>query len=152
MIKLLIDNPLLLLFVVAALGFLLGRVKIAGGSLGVATVLFVGLAFGALDPNLRLPDLLYQLGLVLFVYTVGLSSGPSFFAALRRRGLRDNLLVLGALILAALFTALMAALLQLRPTFAAGMFAGSLTNTPALAAVLEHLQGLAPDNLDQVAH
>ncbi len=144
MIQLLIDNPLLLLFAVAALGFLLGRVKIAGSSLGVAAVLFVGLAFGALDPNIRLPELLYQLGLVLFVYTVGLSSGPSFFAALRRKGLRDNLLIIGILVLAAALTAAAASLLRLPATYAAGIFAGSLTNTPALAAVLEYLKGAAP--------
>jgi putative transport protein len=144
MIQLFIDNPLLLLFVVAALGFLLGRVKIAGSSLGVAAVLFVGLAFGALDPNIRLPELLYQLGLVLFVYTVGLSSGPSFFAALRRKGLRDNLLILSVLVFAAGLTVLAAHLLHLPATFAAGIFAGSLTNTPALASVLEYLKGVVP--------
>ena len=144
MIQLLIDNPLLLLFAVAALGYLLGRVKIAGSSLGVAAVLFVGLAFGALDPNIRLPELLYQLGLVLFVYTIGLSSGPSFFAALRRKGLRDNLLILAVLVLAASLTALAAGWLHLPSTIAAGIFAGSLTNTPALASVLEYLKSTAP--------
>ena len=148
MIKLLVDNPLLLLFAVAALGYLLGRVKIAGSSLGVAAVLFVGLAFGALDPDIRLPELLYQLGLVLFVYTVGLSSGPNFFAALRRKGLRDNGLILGVLIVAAALTGLLAIVLQLKGTVAAGLFAGSLTNTPALAAVLEYLKALAPRDLD----
>jgi hypothetical protein len=51
------------------------------------------------DPRLKLPDALYLLGLVLFVYTIGLSSGPAFFASLRRHGVRDNLLVVGALVL-----------------------------------------------------
>jgi putative transport protein len=143
MIPLLIDNPLLLLFAVAALGYLLGRVRIAGGSLGVAAVLFVGLAFGALNPDLRLPEVFYQLGLVLFVYTVGLSSGPGFFAALRRQGLRDNLFVAALLAGAALLTALAASLLRLKATYAAGIFTGSLTNTPALAGVLEALKAAA---------
>ena len=44
MFKILIDNPLLLLFLVAAIGYPLGRLKICGSSLGVAAVLFVGLA------------------------------------------------------------------------------------------------------------
>src|SRR5574342_335644 len=105
MIQLLLDNPLLLLFIVAAIGYPLGRIKIGGGSLGVAAVLFVGLAFGSLNPNLKLPELFYQLGLVLFVYTVGLSSGSGFFAALRRKGLRDNLLIAAMLVLAAVLTA-----------------------------------------------
>ena len=141
MVRLLIDNPLLLLFSVAALGYLLGRARVAGGSLGVAAVLFVGLGFGALHPDLRLPELLYQLGLALFVYTVGLSSGPGFFAALRRKGLRDNLLVAVMLVVAAGVTTGAAMLLGLTPTYAAGLYAGSLTNTPALAGVLEYLAG-----------
>ncbi len=144
MIQLLLDNPLLLLFIVAAIGYPLGRIKIGGGSLGVAAVLFVGLAFGSLNPNLKLPELFYQLGLVLFVYTVGLSSGSGFFAALRRKGLRDNLLIAAMLVLAAVLTAVAAGLLRLTPTLAAGLFAGSLTNTPALAAVLEYVKAAAP--------
>jgi putative transport protein len=101
LLQLLVDNPLLLLCIVAAIGYLLGQVTIGGSSLGVAAVLFAGLLVGALDPRLKLPDALYLLGLVLFVYTIGLSSAPAFFAALRRQGLRDNLLVVGALLLGA---------------------------------------------------
>ena len=88
MIDLLLQNSLLLLFVVAALGYLIGRIKVRGISLGVSAVLFVGLFFGALHPDLKLPEIIYTLGLVLFVYTIGLSSGRGFFAAFKRKGLR----------------------------------------------------------------
>ncbi|MCA9975926.1 MAG: hypothetical protein KC413_09265, partial [Anaerolineales bacterium] len=101
MIQILIDNPLLLLFIVLAVGYAIGRIKIKGSSLGVAAVLFVGLAAGALHPDLELPDIIFLLGLVIFVYTVGLSSGPGFFSSFRRKGLRDNLFVVGMLTLAA---------------------------------------------------
>ncbi|MEW5989548.1 MAG: transporter, partial [Chloroflexota bacterium] len=57
MLQLLLDNPLLLLFVVAAVGYPLGRLKIGGSSLGVAAVLFVGLAIGSLHPDLKLPEI-----------------------------------------------------------------------------------------------
>lgn len=137
MIELLVRNPLLLLFIVAAVGYLLGRVSLGGVKLGVAAVLFVGLAFGALDERLKLPEIIYLLGLVLFVYTIGLSSGPSFFNSLRRKGLRDNLLVLAVLLLATGLTAAAQLLLGLSPPLAAGIFAGSLTNTPALAGAIE---------------
>lgn len=143
MIQLLLDNPLLLLFVIAAIGYPLGRIKIAGSSLGVAAVLFVGLAFGSLHPEMKLPEILYLLGLVLFVYTIGLSSGPGFFASLRRKGLRDNGLVVATLLLATALTVWVQWLLHLEPTITAGLFAGSLTNTPALAAVLDLLKGRA---------
>jgi putative transport protein len=144
MIQLLVDNPLLLLVVVAAIGYPLGQIKIRGSSLGVAAVLFVGLAFGALHPDLKLPEVLYTLGLVLFVYTIGLSSGPAFFASFQRKGLRDNLLVVGMILLAAVITAAAHYLLHLKSTQTAGIFAGSLTNTPALAGVLEYLKTFAP--------
>ncbi|MFQ3664062.1 MAG: aspartate:alanine exchanger family transporter [Chloroflexaceae bacterium] len=145
MISLLINNPLLLLFLVAAIGYLLGRVQIGGISLGVAAVLFVGLAFGALDPNLKLPDSTYLLGLVLFVYTIGLSSGPGFFASLQRKGLRDNLLVLGVLLLATALTVAAHVVIGTSAPITAGMFAGSLTNTPALASIIEQLKRGAGD-------
>ncbi len=140
MSDLLNTSPLLLLFVVSAVGYVLGRIRIGGVSLGVAAVLFVGLAFGALDPVLKLPEIIYQLGLVLFVYTIGLSSGPGFFASLRRKGLRDNLLVLGVIVLAALLSAVAQRILGVSAAITAGIFAGSLTNTPALAGVIEQLK------------
>lgn len=135
------DNPLLLLFLVAAIGYPLGRVKIGGASLGIAAVLFIGLAFGALDPEVRLPEVVYQLGLVLFVYTIGLGSGSIFFASFGPRGLRYNGLVVLGLLLAALLTMLAHIVFGLDASSTAGMFAGSLTNTPALAGVVEHLKG-----------
>ncbi len=138
------DNPLMLLFVVAASGYLVGKVKVAGVSLGVAAVLFAGLAIGALDPDLKLPELVYLFGLVLFVYTIGQSSGPGFFASFRKGALRDNAAVLAVLVLSATLSVVLSRALGLRSTFGAGLFAGATTNTPALASVLEALQSKAP--------
>lgn len=137
MIEFLVDNPMFVLFLIAAIGYPLGRIKIHGSSLGVAAVLFVGLAMGALDANLKLPEVLYQLGLVVFIYTIGLSSGPGFFASMRRKGLRDNLFIALMLVLAAGLTIVTHYALRLTPPLTAGIFAGSLTNTPALASVLD---------------
>jgi putative transport protein len=135
----LLQNPLLLLFVVAAIGYLVGKVQIRGVGLGVAAVLFAGLAIGAIDPSLKLPTIIQQLGLVIFVYTVGIASGPGFFAAFRRRGLRDNGLALGALSLGAALVLAAQSILHLRPGVAVGVFTGALTNTPALAGAVEWL-------------
>jgi putative transport protein len=139
MLELLRESALLLLFVVAAVGYVVGRLQIRGIGLGVAAVLFTGLAVGALDPALKLPEFVQQFGLAVFVYTLGVASGPGFFAAFRRRGLRDNGLALGVLGLGAAAVAAVDVLLGLRPGVAVGIFAGSLTNTPALAAVIELL-------------
>lgn len=151
MIQILIDNPLLLLFIVAAAGYAIGRIKIKGSSLGVAAVLFVGLAAGALHPDLELPDIVFLIGLIIFVYTIGLSSGPGFFASFRRKGLRDNLFIVSMLVVAALITMASHFILDLRAPVTAGMFAGSLTNTPALAGLLDAIRSTAPAaQLDQL--
>lgn len=142
-------QPLILLFLVAAVGYLLGNVKIGGSSLGIAAVLFVGLFFGALDERFKLPEILYQGGLVIFVYCIGLSSGRAFFQALRSDGIQANLLVIGMLTVGAGLAATLHFLFALPAIQTAGLYAGSLTNTPALAAVLEALQRLAPPALQE---
>ena len=81
---------------------------------------------------------------MLFVYTIGLSSGRGFFAAFKRKGLRDNALVLGMVIFAAVLAAVAHFVLSLSATVTSGLYAGSMTNTPALAAVLEQIKGFAP--------
>jgi putative transport protein len=144
MIQLLLDNSLLLLFLVSAIGYLLGQISIGGIKLGIAAVLFVGLAFGALHPDMKLPEVIYLLGLVVFVYAIGLGSGAAFFASFRQNGLRDNLFIVGMLALGAALTGLAQRLLGLKPAVAAGMFAGSFTNTPALAGVLDYIKAHAP--------
>lgn len=150
MIQLLLDNPLLLLFTIVAIGYPLGQIKIGQSRLGVAAVLFVGIGIGSLHPDLKLPEVIYLFGLLIFIYTIGLSSGPGFFASFRRKGLRDNLFVVSMIVLAGGLTVGATAWLNLKPTMAVGMFAGSLTNTPALAAILEAMKGVAPAGfLDQ---
>jgi putative transport protein len=144
MIPLLLNNPLVLLFAVVAVGYLLGRIKVAGVSFGVAAILFVGLAAGSLHPDMKLPEIVYILGLVLFVYTIGLNSGPMLLASFRGKGLRGNMLVLGVLVCMALVALAAHAAFGLKATLTAGMFAGSLTNTPALAGVVEYVQAHAP--------
>lgn len=139
-VDLLADSPLLLLFTVSAVGVVLGRIRLGGFSLGIAAVLFVGIAFSAVDERLILPEFVFMFGLALFVYLIGLASGPGFAAALRRQGVRDNLLALGV-IGVGFFLALSAArALDLGSALGAGLFAGSMTNTPALAAVIESVR------------
>src|SRR3989339_884916 len=98
MFDILAENPLVLLFSIIGLGYLIGNISLGGFKLGVAAVLFVGIALGALDPRLGLPDHIYVIGLVLFVYSVGLQAGPGFFASFHKRGLKISLIA--ALILA----------------------------------------------------
>ncbi|MEU7875398.1 TrkA C-terminal domain-containing protein [Dactylosporangium sp. NPDC049140] len=145
-------NPLLTLFVVVGGGFLVGRVRIGGFSLGVAGVLFTGIALGALDARLKLPEIVYLLGLGLFVYTMGLSAGPGFVGSLRRAGLRWNAFALAAIAGVAVLVVALSWLLDLGRAKGAGFFTGVLTNTPALAGVVERLDGGPDANLPVVAY
>lgn len=147
MTQLFVEEPLLLLFFVSALGYGIGRIKIKGASLGVAAVLFVGLAFGALSPDIKVPPVIFELGLIIFVYSVGLSSGPGFFASLNRQGLRDNLLVIAVLVLAGLIAAAAQVVLSIPSTVTSGLYAGSLTNTPALGNLITVIGNTAPPEL-----
>ncbi|MDX2022820.1 MAG: TrkA C-terminal domain-containing protein [Deltaproteobacteria bacterium] len=139
------SSELLLLFAVVLVGLALGRVSVRGFRLGVAGVLFAGLGLGAwlTEPQspLRLATPLRDVGLVLFVYLVGLSSGPGFFRAWRQGGQRASALVLAALLTGATIAYLGGRWLGLDAGYVAGMFTGALTNTPALAAATERLQG-----------
>lgn len=135
--QLLIDQPLITLFAVIATGLLLGNVKIKGLNLGSSGVLFTALLAGHL--GYAIPGGVGKLGLVLFVYCVGIGAGDRFFASLAREG--ANLAKLAVLIvgLGALVTYGGATLLGLPPGLATGIFAGALTSTPALAAATEGL-------------
>jgi len=120
-----------------------GSLRAFGFSLGVAAVLFAGMAFGAADPRLVLPEFIYVIGLVLFVYPIGLQAGPGFFASFRKRGLRMSALAIVVLVGGAALVFLLSGLLNLSAPAAAGLFCGALTNTPALAATIELVSSLS---------
>ena len=134
------ESPLLLLFAVIGIGSLVGSFKVAGFSLGPAGVLFTGIFLGSIDHRLRIPELVYVLGLVLFVYTIGIQSGPTFFASFGKRAFRANVFSFGAVLLAALLAGACQRAFGLDGPTMVGVFCGSLTNTPALAASIEVLR------------
>lgn len=141
LIELLSKNPLLTLFLVAGLGFTLGKIKVAGVSIGVAAVLFVGLGVGALGKTIALPDVILSLGLAIFVYTIGLSSGPGFIVSFKKRGIATTLLTWLCLLITAGIWFTASRMLTIQPEVAVGGFTGSLSNTAALAAVMELANG-----------
>lgn len=137
------DYPILTLFVVIGLGYVVGQIPIFGVRLGVAGVLFAGLAVGSLGPSVALPDALATLGLIMFVYTVGIHSGPAFFNSIRGHGFRATVLAVGSVVLGAVLTVALAAWLGIGGPRAAGLFCGAMTNTPALEATREVLRDTA---------
>lgn len=131
-------QPLLAVFFTIALGYLLGAVNVKGFALGSGAVLFVGLALGAAVPRLTLPPLLGNVGLMLFLYGVGIAYGAQFLRGLSSaEGAKANLAALTAVVAA---LALMFAAVRWLPGVALpkalGAFAGAGTSTAALQAAL----------------
>ncbi len=139
MIELLSNNSLLLLFTVAALGYLIGSIKIGVNRFGVAAILFVGLAFGAIDDRLVIPEIVFMLGLALYVYSIGISSGPAFFASYKKRGFKDIGFILLMLSISGLIALALSWMFGFSPGAITGIYAGSTTNTPAMAGVIDYI-------------
>jgi len=134
------DSPILTLFLVIGLGYLLGQINFFGFRLGVAGVLFSGLAVGTLGPNIAMPEVIPNLGLIIFVYTIGIETGPAFWRSFRKQGYRHTVVCVLVLVFAFAVTFAIGGALHLSKPRAAGLYAGALTNTPALAAVRERLR------------
>ena len=139
----LISDQMLVLFIILAAGALLGSFSWRGISLGTAGVLFVALVFGHF--GFLVPKVIMDLGLLLFVYAVGLQAGPRFFRMFRKQGLRYVVIGVSVALTGALATLGLAWLLKVPDDLAAGIYAGALTCTPALAAALDVFARSAPD-------
>lgn len=131
------DQPALVLLVVITLGLVLGRIRVAGLALGSSGVIFVALAAG--HWGFHLPKGIGSVGLVLFIYCIGLAAGPTFFRAFKRQGARMSVLGIVIVALGAATACACALLLNIPKDLAAGIFTGALTSTPGLAAGLEAL-------------
>ena len=134
MIDALANSPLLTLFLVVATGAVLGAIPFGRMRFGAAGALFTGLALSAIAPQLGDGMQIVQtLGLALFVYTVGISAGATFFATLNKQ-----LPLLGAAtvatVIAALATILLGHALGIERDLGLGLFTGALTAAPALDA------------------
>ena len=80
---------------------------------------------------------LTDLGLTLFVYAIGLQAGPGFFKTLKEQGKVFVVISFTSLVVALSTTIAVSRLFTIPPDITTGLFAGGLTNTPALAAALE---------------
>lgn len=135
--QLLERSPMLALFAAIGLGYALGQVSFRGFSLGVGAVLFAGLALGAIAPTAAPPGLVSSIGLVMFLYGIGVQYGKQFFAGLKGPGLKWNLLAAAGVLGAGAVALLLGRAGGVSPAYAVGLFAGSLTSTPALQAALD---------------
>jgi putative transport protein len=130
------------LFLTIALGYLAGEVTIKGFSLGAGAVLFVGLALGGFAPKAAPPALLGTMGLLLFLYSVGVQYGGQFFRGLTSiDGLKANAAAILGVITAGGVSLALVPLAGMRLDEALGLFAGAGTSTATLQAIIAALHG-----------
>ncbi len=133
---------MLVLFAILAIGSLLAQLSWRGVTLGAAGVLFAALVFGHF--GFSVPKEVMDLGLLLFVYAVGISAGPRFFRTFRKHGRRFVVIAAVVALTGALATIAVAMIFKLPYELATGLYTGALTCTPALAAAVDVLERLNP--------
>ena len=144
-------------FAIAAVGYALGRITIKGVCLGDAAVFVMALVFGALfyqpleaqlsaEVTDKALTIIENLGLILFVTSVGFIAGPKFFANMKKNF--KSYVLLGIVIILAGGLSAVACIMmgkvvgfgssiETSEGFTAmivGLLSGSLTSTPAFSA------------------
>lgn len=132
-----IASTLVLYSFVIAAGIFIGKVRIAGVSLGVTFVLFVGILMGhfgyEVDGNIL--KFVREFGLILFIFAIGLQVGPGFFSSFKKGGVKLNLLAVLAIALNVLIVLGIYFFGNINDINAlVGVMSGAVTNTPGLAA------------------
>lgn len=122
----------------AAIGLMVGKIKVKGVSLGGAGALFVGILMGHLGLRIE-PNVLHfmqEFGLILFVYTIGMQVGPGFVDSIRRHGLVLNILAVSVVLLGVVVTLCLYFFTDMHDNVPVliGMLCGAVTNTPSLGA------------------
>ena len=137
---------------VCVLGMALGGLKFRGIGLGTAGVLFAGIIIGHFGNPVdhHTLDFVKELGLILFVFTIGLQLGPGFFAAIRRQGIKLNVLATAIVLFGAALAPLTGWLAGFDNAAVLGIFSGATTNTPSLGAATQTISmmpDIVPDRL-----
>lgn len=154
-----VAHIILLYAAVISAGVLLGRLKIGGVSLGVTFVLFVGIIAGhflhqgqVLNGNtpepLNVMNFVQDFGLILFVYSIGLQVGPSFFTSFKQGGVKMNLIaggiiMLNIVVMLALYYGFMDTSDSQALPMMVGVLCGAVTNTPGLGAANAAIEQIA---------
>ena len=163
---------LLSVFLICFIGYMIGAIKVKGLNLGTAGVFLFALLFGYLCTLPGLKDLpvlgkfymesaadakissfkfISNIGLVLFVTSVGCIAGPKFFRNLKINA--KSYVPMGVIIvcMGAVVTALFAMVPGIGAPYATGILSGALTSTPAFSAAQGAVEAMAPEQLGLVS-
>lgn len=137
-------QAVIVISIIIAVGLGLGKIHIAGISLGVTWVFFAGIMAGHFGLSIDSDMLFYaeSFGLVLFVYELGLKVGPGFFSSFRKGGIQLNMLGLGLIAVGTVLAIALSYIAHIPMNDMVGILCGATTNTPALGAAQQALQQL----------
>lgn len=143
-------QAILVLSLICAVGLLCNQIKFKGVSLGVTFVFFAGIIAGHFGLNIdpKMLALAQNFGLILFVYTLGMQVGPSFFPSLKRGGIRLNLLAFGVLVIGTVATLMISQFTSISLPVSMGLLTGAATNTPMLGAAQQAVLQVNPAAVD----
>ena len=80
-----LSDTYIVFFVVIAIGIAIGKIKIKGISLDISAIIFVALVFGHF--GIKMPAIFQKIGLIFFIYSIGIQAGPGFFMAFKSHGI-----------------------------------------------------------------
>ncbi len=130
-----LSNTMMMVFLIAVIGYAVGRINICGLDLGTAGILLVALIFGHF--GVEIPSVVKDMGLICFVTAVGYIAGPKFFRNFKANATSYVLLGIIVILAGALTCAVVIKLFNVPTDISLGMMTGALTSTPGLAAALE---------------
>ena len=135
-----VAKVVLALSIIAVFGLLIGKINYKGAGLGIGGVLFAGLFVGdvakrnGITLDHEVLDFVREFGLILFVYTIGIQVGPGFFSALKKSGLKLNLIAAALVVMGAATAAAIHLVFHVPLAAVLGIMSGAVTNTPSLGA------------------
>ncbi|MFC6861467.1 aspartate:alanine exchanger family transporter [Zunongwangia atlantica] len=129
------------LFIIIGIGIFLGGIKIKGVSFDSSAVIFVAIFYGywlnIQGVDFKLPEIIQKIGLLLFIFTIGMQAGPSFFEVFKSQGAKLIILAVLSVVIGTITTALLSIGFDVDYKISVGLLTGALTSTPGLAAAIE---------------
>ena len=148
-----IAHTIFVLALVVSIGILMGKIKVFGISLGITWILFVGIFFGHFGLIID-DDILHfvkEFGLILFIFSIGMQVGPSFFSSFKEGGITLNLLATGVVFLGVITTYVIHAITGLPISTMVGILSETVTNTPGLGAAQQTYYEVTGSNDPSIA-
>ena len=131
-----VAHNIFIIAITIAVGISLSKLKIKGVSIGITWILFVGIALSHFGMRIDDTTLHFakEFGLILFIYSVGIQVGPSFFSSFKRGGVKLNLWATAIVLLGVVTTYAIHLITGTDLTTMVGVLSGAVTNTPGLGA------------------